>query len=121
MQVQSFFEAGVQVGLHHRSPLDDEADVADEGLVQDRVHGLPVVGHALGVARRRGVWGLGIRAGHPPIVSVLAQLAASRASHCGIVHRNTYAHAELRMFRRTPNECLSASSLAMADGENRDR
>lgn len=64
----------MQVRQHHRSPLDDEADVANERLIQDRMHGLVVVGHALGVARRRGAWCLGIQVGHRPIVSVLAQL-----------------------------------------------
>jgi hypothetical protein len=39
------------------------------------MHGLVVVGHALGVACRRGAWCLGMQVGHRPIVSVLAQLA----------------------------------------------
>ena len=60
---------------HHRSPFDDEADMADERLIQDRVHGHTVVGHALGLARRRGAWCLGIQVGHRPIVSVFAYLA----------------------------------------------
>jgi len=68
----------VQVRQHHRSPLDDKADVANERLIQDGLHRLAVVGHALGVARRRGAWCLGIQVGHRPIVSVLAQFAGFR-------------------------------------------
>jgi hypothetical protein len=49
--------------------------VANKRLIQDRMHGLAVVEHALGVACRQGAWCLGIQVGHRPIVSVLAQLA----------------------------------------------
>jgi hypothetical protein len=52
VQIQDLADADVQVRQHHRSPLDDEADVANERLVQDRVDALVVVEHALGVARR---------------------------------------------------------------------
>src|SRR5664279_3162580 len=39
------------------------------------MHGLAVVGHAVGLARRRGACCLGIQVGHRPIVSVFAHLA----------------------------------------------
>jgi hypothetical protein len=72
MEVQDLIDAGVQVGQHHWSSIDNEADMADDRLVQDRVHRLPFVGHAVGLACRRGAWGLGILVSHPPIVSRLA-------------------------------------------------
>jgi hypothetical protein len=53
------------------------------------MHGLVVVGHALGVACRRGAWCLGMQVGHRPIVSVLAQLAGFGVrSHSWILLRH---------------------------------
>ena len=78
---------------HHRSPLDHEADVANERLIQDRMHGLVVVGHTLGVACRRSAWCLGIQVGHRPIVSVLAQLAGFCVRHHIWISDRTKAHS----------------------------
>ena len=83
----------MQLGQHHRSPIDDEADVANERLIQDRMHGLVVVGHTLGVACRRSAWCLGIQVGHRPIVSVLAQLAGFCVRHHIWISDRTKAHS----------------------------
>ena len=84
VEVQRVAFAPVNGGNHDRRAVDDEADVADQRLVEDGVHGFGVVAAALGEAAHAGAVGCGNGCGHGVILS-------SGSSHqaCGMCLKPT--------------------------------
>jgi hypothetical protein len=92
-------------------PVVDEADMADQGLVQDRVDDVSVVAAATRLAEDPGPLGLFVLGGHSPMVGTtpITALTNSRAAirHSGVLQAAIQLSSNLRI---TASESRIASA-----------
>lgn len=82
VHVEALTHARVQRRQHDGSAVADEPQMADVAVVEDRVHQLPVVGHALPGAGGGGALGAGVGGGDASVRCRSGKLSGSPGGCC---------------------------------------